>query len=131
VAIVGSERREFTRLPAAVEVRCKFLSSHVQDEVLDRVCEGTSTNVSLGGLLLLGPIPRLEWLKDLLVGKMNVGVNIYLPNGAEPLKALCRVAWVDAIEEGAMATHMGLRVQEMPAEHRKALSDYLMRIAKV
>jgi hypothetical protein len=131
MSTVGSERREFTRLPSSLPVRYKFVSSAVQDPAMDRVCEGTTTNLSLGGLLLVGPIPRLEWLKDLLVGKMNVGVNIYLPTSVDPLKALCRFAWVDAMEEGEMAARIGLRTQEMPADHRKLLTDYLVSIARV
>ncbi len=108
-------------------VRYKFLASTVKDEAMDRVCEGTTQNLSIGGMLLVGPIPRLEWLKDLLVGRMDVGVNLQLPGHENPVKALTRVSWLESVDGEAISMRIGLRFLEMPADCRRVLSDFLMK----
>jgi c-di-GMP-binding flagellar brake protein YcgR len=124
-----SERREFTRLRSRIGVRFKYLTSSLQHSDLERVYEGTTTNLSIGGLLLAGPLPQLDWIKELLLGRMSIGVNLQIPKGVEPLKALARLTWIESFEDGSMATRMGLKFQEMPAEHRRALSEFLVREA--
>jgi len=126
-----SERREFTRLGKSVTVRYKFLSATEKGPDIERVLEGSTVNLSLGGLMLLGPIPNLDWLKDILLGRMQVGVNIVLPDAEEPVKALTRVAWVESIDEAAIVTRLGLRIQEMSGEHRQRLSRFLMRATAI
>jgi hypothetical protein len=121
-----SDRREFPRLKRNLPLRYKFITSHIQDPALDRVWDGSTHNLSIGGLLLQGPIPRLDWLKDLLVGRIHVGVNLLIPTHENPVKALTKVAWVEAIDEEAISMRMGLRILEIPADHRKILSDYLI-----
>jgi len=122
-----SERREYPRLKHTLVVRYKFLSSTVKDEAMERVCEGVTHNVSLGGMMLVGPIPRLDWLKDLLLGNITIGVNLYFPNSEVPAKVLTRIAWLEAGEENAINLRMGLRFLEIPPDHRKMLSDFLIR----
>jgi PilZ domain-containing protein len=120
-----SDRRDFPRLKRSVPVRYKFLSSTVREPAMDRVCDGVTQNISMGGLLLVGPVPRLEWMKDLLLGRINVGVNLLIPNLETPVKVLTRVAWIEAMDEQAISLRIGLRILEVPAEHRKILSDFL------
>jgi PilZ domain-containing protein len=122
-----SERREYPRLRHSVPVRYKFISPHVKDAAMDRVCDGVTQNLSMGGMLLLGPIPRLEWLKDLLLGRINIGVNLYFPGNPTPAKVLARVAWVEAAEANAINMNIGLRILEIPPDHRKVLSDFLTK----
>lgn len=124
---MDSDRRDFPRMRRAVTVRYKFISSSVQDDEMALVCEGTTHNISISGLLLVGPIPRLEWAKDLLVGRMNIGINFLLPGDGDPVKALARVAWLEARDEHALAFRMGLRFVDVPADHRARLSEFLMK----
>ena len=126
-----SDRREFTRLRSALAVRYKFISSSERDPLMERICEGTTANISVGGLLLLGPLPKMEWLKDLLVGRMSIGINLTLSLGDKPIKALTRIIWVEAMEEGEVGLRMGLRIVEMPPDHRRMLSDFLIRETSV
>ena len=122
-----SERREYPRLKFTVPVRYKFMSSHVKDAAMERVCDGVTQNVSMGGMLLQGPIPRLEWLKDLLLGRITVGVNLHFPGSEIPAKILARVAWLEAAEENSINMSIGLRILEIPPAHRKMLSDFLIK----
>jgi hypothetical protein len=127
MAAVDSDRREFPRLKRGVPVRYKFLSSTVKDPAMERVCDGTTQNLSIGGLLLVGPVPRLDWVKDLLLGRITVGINILVPGQEDPVKCLTKVAWLEATDEAAVTLRVGLRILEIPADHRKVLSDFLIR----
>lgn len=124
-----SERREFTRLSTRVTVRFKYLTSAVQHPDLALVHEGSCGNLSIGGMLLSGPIPQLDWVKELLLGRMFVGVNIQLPRHAEPIKVLARLAWIEALDDGVRMARLGLSFQDMNGEHRRLLSDFLVREA--
>jgi len=120
-----SDRREYPRLKRSLPLRYKFISSSIKDPGLDRVCDGSTHNISLGGLLMVGPIPKLDWLKDMLIGRISVGVNFHLPGQENPVKALTRVAWIEAMDQEALSMRMGLRIIELPAEQRKILGDFL------
>ncbi len=122
-----SDRREYPRLKRSIAVRYKFLSSTVKDAAMDRVCDGVTQNISIGGMMLTGPIPRLDWVKDLLIGRMDIGVNLLIPGIDVPTKFLTKVAWIEATDEEAMNIRLGLRILEIPSDHRRMLSDFLIR----
>ena len=126
MAPTESDRRDYPRLKRSLPLRFKFLSSSVQDPAFDRVCDGATHNISLGGMLLVGPIPKLDWLKDMLVGRISVGVNLHLPGHENPIKVLTRVAWIEAVDQDAISIRMGLRIIDIPSEQRKILSDFLL-----
>ena len=121
-----SDRRDYPRLKRSLPLRFKFISSAFQDPALDRVNDGATHNISLGGLLLVGPIPKLDWLKELLIGRISVGVNFLIPGHDIPVKALTRVAWIEAVDQEAISMRMGLRIIDIPSEQRKVLSDFLI-----
>src|SRR5207237_3337278 len=91
-----SERREFVRVKIDIPVRYKFLSKSVQ--VPDDVFLGSTGDLGGGGVLLLGRIPDPAWYVGLLTQQIVIGVNLQLPGIADPIKALCRVAWIEATE---------------------------------
>ncbi len=126
-----SDRREFPRLRCKLLIRYKMLSTAVQDPGMDQVFEGTTTNLSMGGLLLTGPIPNLDWVKDLLLGRINVGLNFLLPGQEVPAKALAKISWLEAKDEEAMSFRIGLRIVDMPADHRRTLSEFLMQQSEI
>ena len=93
------ERREFVRVPTDLSVRYKLLSSDPQFKS-DEVLEGKATDISGGGLLLLGPVPSPEWSEGLLMNKVFLGLNIDLDDGQPPAKALTRAAWIEPVDSG-------------------------------
>ncbi|MEM8886071.1 MAG: PilZ domain-containing protein, partial [Planctomycetota bacterium] len=112
--------------PIVLAVRYKFLS-HVEVEGdLEEVHEGSSQNIGTGGLMLRARVPDPAWLQHLLTRTMYVGVNILLPNQGEALKALCRVAWASAMEEGNHIV-FGLSFQEITQESRDMITQYIIR----
>ena len=120
------ERREFIRVRAELVVKYKFLS-HGAQSVPDEVFEGTTSNLSGGGLLLVGTIPNTDWITGLLMDRIVVGVNLFLPGDAEPVKALTRTAWIEALDERAQRCSMGLRFKEITKEHLDRLFKFVIK----
>ena len=118
-----SERREFIRVNVDVPVRYKFLSRVV--EVPDEVYEGVTSNLGGGGLLLVGRIPNPAWYVELLTQRIVVGVNLHLPSMTDPLKALCRVAWIEASDNQRVA--MGLKFKEISRESLDEIFRYVIK----
>lgn len=92
----GMERREFVRINVSLPVRYKFLSPGAGKKS-DEVFDGTTTNISGGGMLLVGKIPSNDWLGDLLLQRVILGINVLLPDTEEPIKLLARVRWIESL----------------------------------
>ena len=122
-----SERREFVRIKVALPVRYKFLCQDLDHPDLAKIHEGTTRNLSGGGLLLRGRIPHLEWLPSMLSGKMKVGVNLILPTFDLPVKALTRVSWVEGMEEETLRADLGLRFREITKEAQDEIVRYIIK----
>ncbi len=121
-----SERREFVRVRASLGVRYKFLNRAGEDAG-DKVYEGVTQNLSGGGLLLTGKIPDVEWIPDLLMQKIVIGVNIVLPDSPEPIKALTRVAWAEAFKEGSGKCAFGLMFREITKEAQDKIVRFIIK----
>ncbi|RME73497.1 MAG: PilZ domain-containing protein [Planctomycetota bacterium] len=119
-----TERREFARVNVDVPVRYKFLSR--EHPVPDEIFEGRCANLSGGGLLLLGRVPDEGLLAPLLTHRVLVGVVLQLPTLAEPIKALCRVGWIES-HPGRERVPLGLTFREITREHQDAIFRYVIR----
>ena len=123
-----AEKREFVRVRVALSVRYKFLSRDVEFVTpADDIYEGSTNNVSGGGLLLKARIPDLQWLAPLLMERIVIGLNILLPHEEMPMKALTRVAWIEAVEEGSQKCLLGLRFKEISQDDQDRILRYIIR----
>lgn len=122
----ATEKRDFVRIHTDIPVRYKFLSKSIPVES-EGIYEGTTSNVSGTGILLYGKIPGMSWIPGLLMGEILIGVNLLLPNVDVPLKALTRVAWVEAFEKGSEKCGMGLRFKEISKEHQDEILKYIIK----
>ena len=120
-----SERREFVRMKVDIPVRYKFLSKTV--EVGDDVFEGTTGDLGGGGLLLVGRIPNPVWYVGLLTQKIVMGVNIQLPKNPDPIKALCRVAWIEATEGESGRVALGLKYKEISRDALDTIFQFVIK----
>ncbi|NUN49932.1 MAG: PilZ domain-containing protein [Candidatus Brocadiae bacterium] len=125
---LDQERREFVRVRVQIPVRYKFLSKLRTGPELEEVFEGTTTNVGGGGLLLLGRIPVLDWIPDLLMSRIVLGVNLLLPQEESPIKALTRVAWVETFDEATMKCNLGLRFKEITQSDKDRIFKFVIRV---
>ncbi len=121
-----SERREFVRIKTNLSVRYKLLS-RTGEGIEDKIREGTTQNLSGGGLLLVGGIPNIAMIPDLLMEKIVVGVNLILPDAGESVKALTRVAWAEAFEESSEKCALGLKFKEITKEHQDLIFRFIIK----
>ena len=120
-----SERREFVRIKIDIPIRYKFLSKSV--EVTDEVFEGTTGDLGGGGILMLGRIPNPGWYVGLLTQQIVVGVNLMLPAAVEPIKALCRVSWIEANETESGRVAMGLKFKEISRDSLDEIFKFVIK----
>ena len=103
------ERREFVRVRAEVPIRYRFLSHDAKFES-PVAHEGNTSDLSGGGVLLRAQVPNPDWIPGLLTGRIFVGVELDLPGGEGPVRALARAAWVQAsIQDSSDDCLLGLR----------------------
>lgn len=121
------ERREFIRVNLEIPVRYKFLSKTRQDKEMEGIYEGTTSNIGGGGLLLHGKIPVLEWIPELLMQKLMLGLNMMLPAQEDPIKVLTRVAWIETIEAGTHRCAMGLMFRELTTQDRDRIFRFVIK----
>ena len=121
------ERREFVRVRLEIPVTYRFVSQHRDEGELDHVYRGTTSNISAGGLLLRGEIPLIPWIPELLMQKMLIGVTLGLPDEGPPVKALARVAWIEAVEEPSLRSRMGLAFREITAADRERIFQFILQ----
>ncbi|MGE3164218.1 MAG: PilZ domain-containing protein [Planctomycetota bacterium] len=120
------ERKQFVRLANDIPIRYKFLAKMI-DLGPEQIHEGVTSSLSGGGCLMFGRIPSLNWIPALLMGKIRVGVNLLLPSLDQPIKALCRVAWVEAFEEGSDRVSLGLAFDDLPKESQDEIMKHIIR----
>jgi c-di-GMP-binding flagellar brake protein YcgR len=121
-----SEKREFVRIHTDIPVRYKFLSRSIPIES-EGIFEGTTSNLSGSGLLLLGKIPGMSWIPGLLMSEILVGVNVLLPSLDAPIKALTRVGWIEAFQKGSDKCAMGLKFKEISKENQDEILKYIIK----
>ncbi|MFH1231961.1 MAG: PilZ domain-containing protein [Planctomycetota bacterium] len=121
------ERREFIRIKLEIPIHYKFLCTHLKDNRLDEIYRGFTSNISGGGILLKGPVPEFSWIPDLLMQKTVIGVNMMLPTEEEPIKALTRVAWIEAIDEKTHYCTLGLRFKEITRDDQDKIFKFIIR----
>jgi hypothetical protein len=121
-----TEKREFVRVHTDIPVRYKFLSRSIPIES-EGVFEGTTSSLSGSGLLLVGKIPGMSWIPGLLMGEILLGINLLLPLSDVPIKALSRVAWIEAFQKGNDKCAMGLRFKEVSKESQDEILKYIIK----
>ena len=121
-----SERREFVRVRLAVPVRYAFMDMG-GTRLPPGVSEGSSVNLSGGGLLLQGKVHDLAWTTDLLTQRIGVALSIQLPGELAFVQALARVAWLEAIDPASKRCNLGLRFKELAREDQDRIQRFVIR----
>ena len=118
------EKRKFVRVDSELSVRYRFLSS---DPAFTEgnTYEGRTDNIGGGGLLLTGQVPSVEWITELLMEKVLLALTIDLPE-VEPVRAIARVAWLEAIDQNTEVCQLGLMFKEITAENRDRILELVI-----
>ena len=120
------EKREFVRVSVAVPVEYKFIAQDPGIEVPREVLKGESRNLGAGGILLAGALPGSELISHLLMQKAVIGVRVLLPEESEPVQAIARVAWIEAVSQNDEACCLGLCFREITNEAQNALFRFII-----
>ena len=120
------EKREFVRMSTAVPVDYKFIAQGPGIEVPDDLLKGETRNLGAGGILLCGALPDSELTGHLLMQKAAVVVRIHLPGEAEPIQAITRVAWIEAVSQGDNTCCFGLSFREITSEAQSMLFRFII-----
>ncbi len=115
------------RVKAEIIVRYKFLSKERQDPGMDLVHETTSKDISKQGMIMPVRVPNPAWTTDLLQRKMFLGLNLLLPAGENPLKALGEIAFLEAFDDDGQNTVAGVRFKEIRSDDRDEIFRFLIR----
>ncbi len=121
-----SEKREFVHIATDIPIRYKFLSKALPLDA-EPICEGATANLSGSGLLLVGKIPSVSWIPALLTEDILIGINMILPSLDLPVKALTRVAWVEALQKGSERIALGLKFKEISKDHQDEILKYIIK----
>jgi c-di-GMP-binding flagellar brake protein YcgR len=89
--------------------------------------EGTTDNISGGGLKLVGKLPNTDWIASLLLQHIAVAVEVHLPDGEEPVRALARTAWVELHDKKKLDFLMGLRFREISRDDRERVIQFVIK----
>ena len=123
---MASGRKDYVKISVDVSVRYKFLSKTI--EVKDKeVHEGHTNNISGSGLMLIVKIPDGETLNGLLTNEIMAGLNILLPSQDEAIKALAKLAFIEALPEMPGKCGLSLRFLDMPKESSDQILRYTIR----
>lgn len=132
-ALGVANHRVFSRIELELAVRYRFLPTHPAVSVPGpQHLLGATTNLSAGGLLLVANLPTGTSFADLLLGRLNVGIELDLPQndgGYFTVRAICRVAWMEDVEEESGSCNLGLAFQEITLDHRDRVVDHVIRFS--
>jgi len=121
-----TENRAFTRVRTQVPVEFKFFSNFISDGRMDQTYRGTTSNLSGGGLLLSCDVPDPDWMPEMLLGKVVLGVKIELPGASEPVKAMARVAWIEDPGKRGVPFLLGIKFKEITRDGHDQLLEFIL-----
>ena len=122
----GVERRRFLRIQKGLSVRYRFISLDPGFKMNSDRHTGRTHNLSQGGLLLLGRLPDGLWEEHLLSHRLVVGVSLELTKAELPVRAICRVAWMEPFDGDQDLTAFGLAFAEIAPEDRARVLRYIL-----
>jgi c-di-GMP-binding flagellar brake protein YcgR len=120
------EKRKFVRISSSLPVRYRFLPSS-DDFRDDTIREGLTDNIGGGGLLLTGQVPSMEWITELLMEKILIGLTMDLPGCQTPVRAIAKVAWLEAVDQNTEVCQLGLTFKEITGEDRDRILNLVIK----
>ncbi len=119
------ERRRYYRIAKEVRVRYKFISQFAELNVTNSY-EAVTKNISTTGVLLKAEIPSAEMVSDMVLKKILVFLEIFLPQEKLPVKATAQVRWVESIDASKNLYNFGLKFCDITQEDKNTLTKFIL-----
>ena len=121
------EKREFIRVRLEIPVRYKFICQHINNLMIEKTYQGSCNNISASGLLLTGQVPDFNWVPDMLLQKIVLGLYFLLPGELDMVKVIARAAWVGTLDEKTHDCQMGLKFKELTSEDKDQILRFIIK----
>lgn len=126
---LGQERREYVRLEQTIPAKYNLIND-VKSIELSKKRTATIQNISAGGVRLQVEGLDEQWIEGLYSGMVKLGLEIELPGGGKPVRALAKVAWLtkapEATESGKTNCLMGLEFIDITTEDKDSIKKYII-----
>jgi hypothetical protein len=120
--------RAFYRLPLEIGVEYRLLNAGESRPAAGAPwLQGSTENLSGGGLLLRGTIPKLDMISDLLSARASIALRLTLPGDRDGLQLIGRVSWLEGFNVSTGSCRMGVRFLDISEELRERIADYVVR----
>ncbi len=123
---MGMERRQFVRVRMEVPIRYKLVRP-TGEKVVEDLFEGSTVNISTGGVLLDGKLPDPSYVVELLAQRIRIALNMAIPGDTAPVKAIARAAWIERLEEKSGIFPMGLSFDEISDGDRSRIQRFTIK----
>jgi c-di-GMP-binding flagellar brake protein YcgR len=125
----GPERRESVRLERIIPAEYNLINDLKSIE-LSRKRSGIIQNISARGVRLQAEELDERWIEGLYSGMVKLGLEIKLPGGQKPIRALAKVAWLtktpQQTETGKTNYLIGLEFIDITTEDRDIIKKYII-----
>lgn len=97
------------------------------EKVVEDLFEGSTVNISTGGVLLDGKLPDPSYVVELLAQRIRIALNMAIPGDTAPVKAIARAAWIERLEEKSGIFPMGLSFDEISDGDRSRIQRFTIK----
>lgn len=127
----GIERRKYIRLKSVFPVEFKLMSPDGKSPISE-LLQGYTADVSKGGILLRVNNIKPELCRIIEEKSAKLLLDINIPLGLRPVKALSSVAWTDAFrEDDRTSCRIGLSFEKIDDKDRERLVGYTTSLARI
>lgn len=123
MSIPSIEQRVFHRLNLHLQVSYRLVSARTGQG--PELSDGTTVNLSAGGLLLAIPTIAPNVVPELLEGNGTVVVRFALGQQGAPIEARCRVVWMQGPKARGDGFQLGLKFVDLPPAERERLHAFV------
>ena len=123
MSIPSIEQRVFHRLTLQLQVSYRIVTARTGTGA--ELDDGTTINLSAGGLLLAVPTIAQNVVPELLEGQGTLDVRFGLGADQPPIVARCRVVWLQGPKKRGDGFQLGLKFVDLATAERERLHAYV------
>lgn len=123
MSIPSIEQRVFHRLNLQLQVSYRVVTARTGQG--PELADGTTVNLSAGGMLLAIPTISQHAVPELLEGQGTLVVRFVPGKDVPAIEARCRVVWMQGPKARGDGFQLGLKFVDLPAAERERLHTFV------